>query len=94
MTLPEEILRLQDIELDDIDKPDYLWVVYTVCATDEGSCGWGGWQIEAIFQKTIKKYNTFTGDKLLKSNHYQVCPICGKPTFRTDTSLRFDLSPV
>jgi hypothetical protein len=44
--------------------------------------------IEAAFKKTGTKHPTGTGDKVLSAVMDQVCPRCGKTTFRTAASLR------
>jgi hypothetical protein len=88
MALPRKFRHLIELELRDVEKPDYVWLTYAVCATEKDSCGWGGWMIEAAFKQTDGKHLTGTGDKVLSAAMDQVCPRCGKTTFRTAASIR------
>lgn len=92
MPFPKKFKKLIETELNDIEKPDYIWLTYAVCATTEESCGWGGWMVEAALKRTKEKHKTITGDKLLSGVDEQTCPLCKKETYRTGASLRFDLS--
>jgi hypothetical protein len=88
MALPRTFKHLLEIELKDVGVPDYMWITYAVCATERDSCGWTGWMIEAAFKKTGTKHPTGTGDKVLPAVMDQVCPRCGRTTFRTAASIR------
>jgi hypothetical protein len=88
MPLPRKLKHLIELELKDVETPDYVWLTYAVCAVEKDACGWGGWMIEAAFKKTGTKHPTGTGDKVLSAVMDQVCPRCGKTTFRTAASLR------
>ena len=88
MALPRKFKHLIEIKLQDVEVPDYVWLTYAVCACEPDACGWGGWMIEAAFKKTGTKHPTGTGDKVLSAMMDQVCPRCGKPTFRTGASIR------
>jgi len=63
-------------------------MTYAVCATEQNSCGRGGWMLEAIWKKTSDKAK----HQFLNANDEQVCPRCGRETFRTGASYRFILS--
>jgi hypothetical protein len=92
MPYPEKYRALLDLTLNDVEVPDYAWLTYAVCAVADDACGWGGWIIEGVFKITGERYPTGTGDKLLPSADEQVCPQCGKPTFRTNASVRMEKS--
>jgi hypothetical protein len=65
-----------------------VWLVDAVCAVSPHSCGWGGWMIEAAFQKGDGGHAASSGDALLNVQEQQVCPRCGLETFRTEASVR------
>jgi hypothetical protein len=89
MPFPRKFKHLLEIELSDVEAPDYVWLTYAVCACEKNSCGWGGWMIEAAFRKTEEKHPNPTGDKVLYAvMDEQVCPKCGKTTFRTGASIK------
>lgn len=88
MAIPKKFKHLIEIELKDVEVPDYVWLIYAVCAMEKSSCGWGGWMIEAAFKKTGEKYPTGTGDKVLSAVMDQVCPRCGRTTFGTAALVR------
>lgn len=92
MTFPLKFKKQLEKGLNDVTSPDYIYLVYAICGLEKDSCGWEGWMLEAVFKKSEDKYPTITGDKLLSSVNEQVCPKCGKTTFRTDVVLRFELS--
>jgi hypothetical protein len=92
MAFPRRFKHLIELELDDIESPDYAWLTYAVCACYKDSCGWGGWMIGAVFHKTEEEHPSSTGDKVLPAMMDQVCPSCGKALFRTGASIRLERS--
>jgi hypothetical protein len=88
MPFPRKFKQLLELKLKDIEAPDYVLLTYAVCACEKDSCGWGGWMIEAAFKKDTKKHLNSTGDKVLSAVMDQVCPVCGKDTFRTEASIK------
>src|SRR4051812_48204403 len=88
MPFPRKFASLLEIERGDVEAPDYVWMVYAVCAVSPEGCGLGGWMIEAAFKVTGERHATGTGDKLLSAMDEQVCPCCGRQTFRTGAALR------
>jgi hypothetical protein len=93
MTLPQKHRGLIDLTLNDVERPDYAWLVYAVCAVTEDACGWGGWIIEGAFKKTEERHATGTGDKALPvADDLQACPRCRGLLFRTSASIRMSPS--
>lgn len=92
MAFPRKFKKQLEKGIDDVISPDYVFLVYTVCGTEEDSCGWEGWMLESAFKKSKEKHPTSTGDQPLAAADEQTCPRCGKTTFRTDTVLRFEKS--
>jgi hypothetical protein len=88
MSFPRKFRHLIETELTDVEAPDYVWLVYAVCALSADACGWGGWMIEAAFKRTGEAHPTATGDKLLSAVDEQVCPRCGRETYRTGAAVR------
>ncbi|MCW3061864.1 MAG: hypothetical protein JWQ02_3685 [Capsulimonas sp.] len=88
MPFPRKFQSLLEIERGDVAVPDYVWMAYAVCAVTKEGCGWGGWMIEAAFQKSRVRHPTITGDALLPAADEQRCPVCGRETFRTGASVR------
>ncbi len=89
MSFPKKFKKLLETSYNDIDLPDYSWIVYAVCGCDEDSCGWKGWIIDGIFKKDGHQHPTGTMDKSLPIAENQNCPICGKQLFRTDVNIKF-----
>lgn len=88
MGFNKKFKHLLELELKDVEVPDYVIMTYAVCAVEREACGWGGWMIEAAFKRTEKKdWPTGTGDKLVETFDLQLCPRCGRETFRTDASI-------
>ncbi len=92
MAYPRKFNPLLDIELPDIDRPDYAWLVYAVCACSKKACGWGGWIIDAVYQYSPELQTTTRRDKPLPALTLQKCPLCGRDLFRTAADLRFEPS--
>ncbi|MRR55059.1 MAG: hypothetical protein EG822_11190 [Deltaproteobacteria bacterium] len=88
MGFPRKFKELLEIEKEDVEKPEEAWLTYAVCATEKDSCGWGGWMLEAVWKNTSDKEKP----QFLNANDEQVCPRCGRETFRTGASYRFVLS--
>ena len=91
MAFPAKFKDSLELTLEEVERPDYLWLTYAVCGVYEDSCGWEGWVPEAIFRETAERHPTGTGDKLLPGLE-DLCPRCGKRLFRTAASLRFEVS--
>lgn len=90
MPFPAKFKSLLETELSDVDRPDYAWLTYAVCATTTKACGWGGWILEAVFREVDPPAAAFDG--LLPADTRCKCPRCGRKLFRTSASLRFDRS--
>lgn len=91
MPFPRKFKERLELELEDLERPDYLWLTYAVCGVEKESCGWEGWITEAIYIQTEEHHPTGTGDKLAP-NRDDKCIDCGRPLFRTGASLRFEVS--
>ena len=85
MGFPRKFKELLEIEPCDVDRPDEAWLTYAVCATEKDSCGWGGWMLEDIRKNADGKDSSL----VLPAFCEQVCPRCGKETFRTGATLKF-----
>ena len=85
MGFPIKFKKLLEIELSDVDHPDEAWLTYAVCATEKDSCGWGGWMLENICKNTDENAASIN----LPAFCEQVCPCCGRETFRTGATLKF-----
>jgi hypothetical protein len=81
--------NLIEIREEQVTIPDFVWLAYAVCATDEDSCSWGGWIIESAW-KIVE------GDPReveVESDIEQGCPVCGKLLYRTEVEKCFRLDP-
>ena len=98
MPFPAKFRHLLELTADDVEAPDYVWLSYAVCAVTADGCGWGGWMIGSAFRRDGAKHPTGTGDRLVSAVDEQICPRCGRETFRTRVELRLepsaDQSPV
>ena len=92
MAFPRKFKEQLEKGIDDVKSPDYIYLVYSVCCTEEDSCGWEGWMLESAYRKSTEKHATLTGDEILEASDDQICPRCGKTTFRTDATLKFTRS--
>jgi len=81
--------HLLDLELKDVEVPDYVRLDYAVCAIDKEPCGWSGWIIDGVFKIMGRKHPTGTGDKVLPARTNNRCPACGRALFST-VSVRFN----
>lgn len=88
MAFLRKFKHLHDLDRGDIEAPDYVWLVYAVCAVSSEGCGWGGWMIEVAFKVDGQNHATGTGDKVLPAVDEQRCPRCGRETYRTGADLR------
>jgi hypothetical protein len=87
MAFPAKFRQLIELTAADVEKPDYVYLSYAVCAVTKEGCGWGGWMIEAAFRRDGKNHPTGTGDRLLSAADEQICPRCGGETFMTEVDL-------
>jgi hypothetical protein len=83
---PKKFKKLMEAKLQDVERPDYCWVVYAVCSCSKDACGWHGWMLDGIF--TGKRGNS----RLLASVSPFNCPDCGRPLFRTEAVMRMQPS--
>lgn len=88
MPFPRRFQHLIETELEHVDAPDYAWLVYVVCAVTPDACGWGGWMLEAAFKRTT----LVPPDQILSVADEQICPRCGRETYRTGAALRMEPS--
>jgi hypothetical protein len=89
MPFPLKFQSLIETNANEVEAPDHVWLAYAVCALTPDACGWGGWMIEAAFRASAGHHPTATGDRLLKATDEQICPRCGRATFRTGVAMRF-----
>jgi hypothetical protein len=89
MAFPEKFRALIELKEEQVNVPDYVWLSYAVCATEDDSCGWQGWIIESA-RKVL-------GDRQreieVEADTEQHCPRCGKPLYRTGVEKQFRLNP-
>jgi len=90
MAFPRKFRHLIELTETDVPRPDYVWLSYAVCAVEQESCGWGGWMIEAAYERTAERHPTGTGDRLLPAVDEQRCPRCGRETYRTGVTQRLE----
>ena len=88
MSFTRKFQQLIETTAGEVEAPDYVWLAYAVCALTPDACGWGGWMVEAAFKASADHHPTATGDRLLSAADEQVCPRCGRATFRTGVALR------
>jgi len=89
MPFPDKFRDLIELREKQVDVPDYVWLAYAVCATEEDSCGWQGWIIESAWKQ--RKGNQ--ADSEVKADAEQLCPDCGKLLFRTEVEKQYRLNP-
>ena len=90
MTEKLPFAHLMDLEPEDVLLPNYAVLAYAVCAMEQESCGWGGWILESVLRATNEAHYFGTGDMPLPAYSRQICPRCGRVTFRT-FSYRFNI---
>lgn len=90
MALPRKFKHLLEIELSDVEPPDYASLVFCVCACEVDACGWSGWLLEAAFKADGKTHDSWTGDRVLSSDSSFRCPRCARPLYRTGASVRVE----
>ncbi len=76
MTFPTKFKDLIELEDKDVEKPEQVFVTYSVCACETHSCGWGGWTLESVRRRTE-----------LPADTNQRCPRCRRDLYRTGVSL-------
>jgi len=81
MAFPLKFKNRLELTRADVDLPLEAWIVYAVCGCEHDSCGWEGWMIECVFSGKDP-------EKTLKCMNEQICPVCRKRVFRTDTQIR------
>jgi hypothetical protein len=87
MPFPLKFKNLLETVGDEVKLPKRAWITYVVCGVEESSCGWTGWHLESVFSEESEEFET-----ILPTDSEQVCPVCGKNTFRTAASFRFELA--
>jgi hypothetical protein len=87
MPFPEKFRKLVELHEEEVTIPDYVWLAYAVCATEEDSCGWHGWIIESAWKIVGGK------EVEVEADAEQGCPICGKQVYRTEVEKRFRFDP-
>lgn len=92
MAFPAKFRHLIERTAADVESPDYVWLAYAVCAVTTEGCGWEGWMIESAFRRDGTNYPTSTGDRRVSAMDEQICPRCGRQTFRTEVALRLEPS--
>jgi hypothetical protein len=92
MAFPRRFQALIETTLEEVDKPDYAWLMYAVCAVTRESCGWQGWIISAVYQYSPELLMATGRDKLLPADYEARCPRCNLPLFGTSAKLRFEPS--
>ena len=84
MGFPRKFKDLLEITLECVEKPDYAFLTYAVCACEADSCGWGGWILEGAFKDDPTRQEW---ERALPGDYTQRCPNCGKDTFRTEATV-------
>jgi len=71
---------LIEIQEDEVNIPDIVYLAYSVCAVEEESCGWGGWTIESA-----KRVLENDQQEVHEADTDQKCPVCGRDLYRAIT---------
>jgi hypothetical protein len=96
MAIPSKFKQLMDTVEASAVIPDYVWLSYAICVTEESSCAWEGWILEAAFRETGVDPHISPAahlEALVRSNTSQACPHCGKSLFRAGLEKRFIIDP-
>jgi hypothetical protein len=83
MPFPKKFKKLLETRRGEVEEPKQVWLSYAVCGVVASACGWGGWILESVMGKSGN----------LPANTEQVCPLCGKPVFRTEAATKFQRAP-
>jgi len=81
MKYPRRFKPLLESSTETVRPPDRLTAVFAVCAVDDSACGWGGWMLEGAAASGEGEIPG--GERHLPICDVQVCPRCGRQTFRT-----------
>jgi len=79
---PRKFKSLLETKKGEVEEPVEVWLAYAVCGIDERSCGRSGWILESAIAKSGQ----------LPADTKQICPSCGKETFRTEVSVKYEQS--
>jgi hypothetical protein len=86
MPFPAKFRRLLEPLSKQVVPPHHVILTYVACGTEPTSCGWTGWLMEGAYSGEESSRET-----LMPSRSDQLCPKCGKETFRTEFSFRYNL---
>jgi hypothetical protein len=92
MAFPKRFKNLLEPDPHSVPRPDYVWLVWAACGSDESACGWSGWTIEVALRRSATRQPTSTLDENVPADDRLQCPNCGRALFRTDISLRLEPS--
>ena len=79
MPFPKKFKKLLETCRGEVEEPKQVWLSYAVCGVVASACGWGGWILENVIGKSGN----------LPAYTEQICPLCGKPLFRTEVATKF-----
>jgi hypothetical protein len=91
MAFPRKFRALIETEEDQATTPDYVWLSFAVCATEEDSCGWGGWIIESAWKSQDNDVQKVEVE--VEADTEQRCPRCNKLLYRTGVEKQYQLNP-
>lgn len=89
MAFPEKFRALIELKEEQVTVPDYVWLSYAVCATEDDSCEWQGWIIESAWKVVGDERKEIE----VEADAEQHCPRCGKQLYRTGVEKQFQLNP-
>ncbi len=84
MPFPKKFKTRLELTKNNDDIPQHSWLVYAVCECEDDSCGWAGWTLESVIKTDQDQ------EIQLSCGHHQICPICGKTMFRTNTKIKME----
>src|SRR6185437_9408189 len=93
MAFPHKFRSLIETEEDQVAIPDYVWLSFAVCATEEASCGWGGWIIESAWKAHAHGNDEKKVEVEVEADTEQRCPRCNRLLYRTDVEKQYQLNP-